>query len=153
MRDIVVWVLVILTLALVGWFWVRPSFVEKAVVKKFEMPPEPDIALPSSSAPEKVVPEVKGVLSEKEMKKAPSVSKVGKGIDIFGVVPSPTEPEVKTVAEAPVLLPPPPPKPSFYEKLKTELKEWGTIMGPFSPFVTIILTFVVKRKKKGKKST
>jgi len=99
MRDIIVWVLIILTLALVGWFWVKPTLVPST-------PQFAEMYKLSKALPEYVLP-----------------------------------PEHYTPAT-------PPPPSTFYEKLKTELVEWGKILGPFSPFVTIILTFAVKRRKR-----
>lgn len=99
MRDTIVWILIILTLALVGWFWIKPTF-EKPIWEKA------NFQLISKAIPEYVLP-----------------------------------PEHYTPA-------PTPPPPTFYEKLKTELTEWGKILGPFSPFITIILAFVVKKKRR-----
>jgi len=99
MRAIIVWILIILTLALVGWFWVKPTLAPST-------PQFAEMHKLSKALPEYVLP-----------------------------------PEHYTPAPAP-------PPPTFYQNLKTELMEWGKILGPFSPFITIIMAFMVKRRKR-----
>ena len=111
MREIITWMLVVLTLVLVGWFWVRPSLAPNSMIERATILKSQVLESPNARVDKSI---------EKETKESPH----------------------------------PPPSPmslTKYDRLKQEMKDWGGILGSFSPLITAVLVVVVKRGKKKKK--
>jgi hypothetical protein len=62
-----------------------------------------------------------------------------------------TEKETKELPPPPSAEPPTSLSLTKYDRLKQEMKDWGGILGSFSPLITAVLVVVVKRGKKKKK--
>jgi hypothetical protein len=131
MRETIVWTLIALTLFLVAWFWVKPLAFPISGAK-IEMIPISKTHKWDWKAPVPSPPPAKG-----EEKPAPQTH--GKGLKLYDAPIPPAIPDV-----------PAPTPPTKYEEFKREVAEWGGILGKFSPVITTILLFVVKRGKKKK---
>lgn len=133
MREIIVWTLVALTLFLVALFWVKPIVFPVSSVK--QLVPISKTYKWDWKAPVPPPPSTKGGKSG-----LPPI-KADKGFKLYDAPIIPAPPKVPSPGPAPL-------PPTKYEKFKQEVRDWSGILGKFSPLITTILLFVVKRRGK-----